>query len=542
MAKAAKIKNSESINDVPFTEAEVMELEPQVDKDAKAIVLKDKVIEKYDVCPKKKIAELSAKYMPLKVANLQDEDGYELVKSAYTETRSLRGKIEDQRKLLKADALAYGRAVDAAAAELTEKIRAIEDYLYSQKKPFEDEREREKAEKRRLAQEKMTNRIGLLLSLGMVLNTETNEYQFEGWALNVINVQTLPDDRFNEFVSPIKVRVAFLKQEAEEKKKRDAELVIQLEKQKLEQEENQRLLDEKNRKLQADLSKLLKMRTEARTKLLEGLGMQFILSKQRFEYGNIFLSIGEVETIEEDAIWEEKVENIISAIDKEKKRIADFYEKETQIEKFKVREKERLTEITALGLFWSEPNQSFVYKDVNIAMVEVKTLEDDQWKILVDQVKPIMEEYKKQEKQAELMQQRFSVRSRQIAALGFQDDDTSGFFHPLLPTGISYTSLRQQPDEEWQSDFSSVVESLDKAKADKIKKETEQRLENERKERELRIAEENAAMSDSERWGGYIDSLVTLSKNSPILESKKYKTKLLSFQGDFEQFILKYKK
>lgn len=88
------------------------------------------------------IAELSDQYMPLKVKGLTDQDGYEVVRRARFDIRDKRIEVERVRKLLKADALAYGRAVDGEAKRITALLAPIEAHLKGQEKPFDDEKDR----------------------------------------------------------------------------------------------------------------------------------------------------------------------------------------------------------------------------------------------------------------------------------------------------------------------------------------------------------------------------------------------------------------
>lgn len=71
------------------------------------------------------LAELSAKYSGLKIEN-NDKGQYLTVRAARLDCKAKRGEVEHTRKLLKSDALEYGRKVDAEAARITAKIQAVE--------------------------------------------------------------------------------------------------------------------------------------------------------------------------------------------------------------------------------------------------------------------------------------------------------------------------------------------------------------------------------------------------------------------------------
>src|SRR3990167_10828921 len=66
------------------------------------------------------IKNLAGKYLPLTVKGVDDKEGYSTVSRALSEMVKVRTSIEATRKVLKADSLKYGRAMDAEAARLTE--------------------------------------------------------------------------------------------------------------------------------------------------------------------------------------------------------------------------------------------------------------------------------------------------------------------------------------------------------------------------------------------------------------------------------------
>lgn len=96
------------------------------------------------------IAELKQKHGGI-VVNFGDTKGYKALSSAIAEIRIKRGEVETTRKELKADALEYGRKVDAEAKRITAALEEIEQPLKGMKEAYDTEVERVKAEK--LAQE-----------------------------------------------------------------------------------------------------------------------------------------------------------------------------------------------------------------------------------------------------------------------------------------------------------------------------------------------------------------------------------------------------
>lgn len=107
----------------------------------------EKALEKYDVGAAD-IFKLKEDYMHLKVNDPTDVENYEIVKSAHQDVKKLRIRIDVTRKDLKAESLAFGRAVDTKAKELTVGVLEVESHLFRQRKVVEDEKERIEQEAR----------------------------------------------------------------------------------------------------------------------------------------------------------------------------------------------------------------------------------------------------------------------------------------------------------------------------------------------------------------------------------------------------------
>lgn len=101
----------------------------------------NKALEKYGVT-RAAIAELRDKYLPLKTAGIEDKVSYDIVRAARMDIKKLRVRVEKTRKDLKAEALEYGRKVDARAKDIFERLEPIETHLIEQEKLVDDERER----------------------------------------------------------------------------------------------------------------------------------------------------------------------------------------------------------------------------------------------------------------------------------------------------------------------------------------------------------------------------------------------------------------
>ena len=98
----------------------------------------DSQLKKYNVTDVA-LAEIKQRYGELAVHGPDDKAGYDAVKAAISELRTLRTGIEKKRKELKDLALRYGRAVDDEAKRLTSEVSQIEERLKTEKERTDKE-------------------------------------------------------------------------------------------------------------------------------------------------------------------------------------------------------------------------------------------------------------------------------------------------------------------------------------------------------------------------------------------------------------------
>lgn len=90
------------------------------------------------------LADIKQRYGELSVHGPDDKAGYDAVKAAIADVRSIRTGIEKNRKELKDLALRYGRAVDDEAKRLTSEVSQIEERLKVEKERTDKEIEDKK--------------------------------------------------------------------------------------------------------------------------------------------------------------------------------------------------------------------------------------------------------------------------------------------------------------------------------------------------------------------------------------------------------------
>jgi len=121
--------------------------------------------EAYDVTTAK-IAELKEAYLPLKIAGVNDKQGYLQVHEARMEVKALRIAVEKKRLDLNGDSQKYIKAVNAYAKKITADLEPIEAHLEAQEKAVDAENARIKAEAQRIADERNQGRLNALVAVG----------------------------------------------------------------------------------------------------------------------------------------------------------------------------------------------------------------------------------------------------------------------------------------------------------------------------------------------------------------------------------------
>jgi hypothetical protein len=149
------------------------------------------------------INELSNEFMPLKIISIDDKDGYEKVSKALRFMVSKRVAVEDKRKELKADSLAFGRAVDGRAKEITSMLHPIEEHLKNEKQKIDDYHEMIKIKEEEEKKAKLDKRNKRLNEVGMFV--VGSNYLYGGIntdiCLPTINLEIYSDADFDAFIN-----------------------------------------------------------------------------------------------------------------------------------------------------------------------------------------------------------------------------------------------------------------------------------------------------------------------------------------------------
>lgn len=208
------------------------------------------------------VAELSAKFMPLKVRGLDDKDGLAACHSARMIVKNVRVSIEKERKALKKGVLEVGRQIDDVADELTRPLVEVETHLENEESIVVKEKERKAAEEAAAKKAKLDQRLTALLNVRFMGHPAEVEKmttgQFEDF---LAEAAKLHNQRLADEVAAEVARKAESDRLAAER--------AELDRQKAEQAAAQKLLDDERRRLElerakADAAEKAKQEAEAR--------------------------------------------------------------------------------------------------------------------------------------------------------------------------------------------------------------------------------------------------------------------------------------
>lgn len=276
-------------------------------------IIIEREIAKYDLSASA-INQLEQEFMPLCVRSLDDEEGYAQVKEALRFMVSKRNEVEDKRKELKADSLKFGRAVDDEAKRLTLMLSPIELHLKAEKDKIDSEKKRIAEEEEARKQRVIVHRHEMLVAVGMVIlgdiyyfeNVITNE----NVQLHKLNIETMDDNDFNEFVfnmGKVKAEVDNTLREEKEKREREQQKIYEEQEALRREQEAIRLQKEA---MEIEMQAILFSRNQVRKDSILSLGVEYSnLTGFYFFKGQPIITNHEVQTIDSED-WGQKIDAI----------------------------------------------------------------------------------------------------------------------------------------------------------------------------------------------------------------------------------------
>ena len=288
------------------------------------------------------IDEYKAKFLPLKINGIEDEEGYKVVADGLKVIVGRRVAVENKRKELKADSLSFGRAVDARAKEITEMLSPIELHLKKAKEDIDLEFAKIEQKKKEAAQAEISRKHFALIDCGMHLIG--NEYTWRSKVNNTeetlvaVNLELMSDDDFNTYLSSIeelnKKDKDILEEQERKAEQQRKELELEQERVRAEQKAAQDKLDAEKAAFDAEQAKFkaeqdaikserqafINQRAEMRAELLVSLGL--VVKMDIFGYnGNYITHLDLLKDLDTEQ-WNvqlAEIKSLIQSFDNQKK-------------------------------------------------------------------------------------------------------------------------------------------------------------------------------------------------------------------------------
>lgn len=219
------------------------------------------------------IAELSKKYMVLKINGLEDKAGYDTVHRARMDVKNRRVAVEHKRKELKEDALRFGKAVDAEANRIKALLEPIESHLEAEQTAIDQEKARIAAEKARIEQERVQGRVNRLFAMGCRFDGQMFFLPFgsisEGFKVPQAMVKAANDEQFETICAELQKLVDAENARLAEIERQRKEEEARLAKIKEEQEAEARRLKEEQDRIRQEAERVKAEAEAAERKLRE---------------------------------------------------------------------------------------------------------------------------------------------------------------------------------------------------------------------------------------------------------------------------------
>jgi len=275
-----------------------------------------------------RISELKEKYSGLTITDIEDKENYELVRVAISELRSIRTGTEKDKKEIKAPFLAACSTIEEKAKWIIAEVKKIEDPLQKRKDEIDEEREKEKAEKKRKQDAALFQRQLQLTKMGAQF--DGTNFVLEGVEVNMALVREVDEETYNtQILSQFKEifdRNEKIRIEEEEKKKA-ADLLLKqqqeaLEKQQAELKERQDALDKQQREIEQRQKEEAEKILRSRMNTLTVAGMKYNPNNNTFFYDELLESLEDIKNDTESG-FEARYKILKEGINKREKEKAE---------------------------------------------------------------------------------------------------------------------------------------------------------------------------------------------------------------------------
>lgn len=223
--------------------------------------------------------------------------------------------------------------------------------------------------------------------------------------------------------------------------------------------------------------------------------------------------------------FDKKKKELDEQQEKMRKQQEEFDQKQQQFEQQQKdlkqqKIKSRNLQLEAVGMKYSPAKTGFVYEDIDVSDEKISSLADDQWELLLQDIKPKIEQ---KVKDAIAIRERTTQRAAKLSELGLT---FTGNAHVFEDVNIPHSSLSGMSDNDWNELISStttLVADRKQKKIDADKKAWEQQQQQQQEEQKRQQEEDAAKATDKEKWIALVGSLTSVAM--PEFKSAVYKNK-----------------
>jgi hypothetical protein len=186
---------------------------------------------------------MDQEFKNLTINGINDKEGYNVVKKAKSLIVKSRNKIDNVKKEMKRD-------IDTEAKRLLARLAPIEEQLSSKLLVIDEEIMKIEEEKKRVEQERISNRIKYIVALGMLY--DGSNYSYQGLTISNDDIVLFNEEMFKDFIFNVEQKVIKEKERLDKiQEEEDAERE-RLRLQKIEQDKKDKDLKEREDKLKKE--------------------------------------------------------------------------------------------------------------------------------------------------------------------------------------------------------------------------------------------------------------------------------------------------
>lgn len=309
----------------------------------------------------KVINGLKERYGTLKLNSVDDKETYLEIKEAHREVRKWYNLAVNICKKGRESAIQEQKLWIAKEKEVCSKIDEVANPLKLEIEKFDAEEKRKEDEEKQRKENIFISRQAEITKMGALYDTSNNCFVLGDVSFEISMIKESDEETYNEIVLP-KYKAAFELLEAKR---------IEEERIKKEAEENQRKEAEE-----------LRLKEEQLRKEKEELQRQ----------------ADELRKMKEELERKEKEEEVRKQME-EQQRLQKLFVHRSAI-------------LSGLGMKFN--GQDFLFEDVNVNMVEIKTLDESAWVKLITEITPVIEQRKKEAEEKETARKKLEWENQQV--------------------------------------------------------------------------------------------------------------------------------